>query len=1195
MIEEKNISKILLNNLNDAFAYYKVILDDKGRPVDSLLMEVNPAFEEMTGLKRYNVIGKNVIDVLPEIKDSEFDWISTFGKVALTGKSISFKQYFEPLDRWYKVRSFSDEPGYFAVIFKDISQSKKEKESIEKIIKSSEKFLQPSKEVDYEEITDIFMEISGAKYVAFNLYDEDGEVYTTLTVSGIDENFKKAVDLLGFNPIGKNWPHDQVRAEKIKGKTKTSFSCLSELTGDVISKSAVKMLEKNFKLGEVVLIKIIKDNIMIGDFTFLMASGVKIKNTNLVEVYTKQVGLFITRKKSENLALEKTEELEDFFNVSQDLLCITDEKGKFIKVNKASRKILGYSPEKLEKKKFLDFVHTDDVKATIVVMSKPLKQKKVINLTNRFKCKDGKYKYIEWSIYPKGKLIYIAARDITDRKQAEQEIKQYQYIVENMQVGLHVYHLENFYNNRSLRMIVTNPAATLHTGLKMDDILGKTIDEVYPKLSPMGISRRYADVVRTGKSIELDNIYYNDHRGVEVYFSIKAFPLPNDCVGVAFENITERKKAEEALRESERSKSVLLSNIPGMSYRCRYDRERTMDFVSEGCYELTGYKLKELIYNSFISFNEIILPEYQEHIWKTWENAVSFSEPVRLEYPICTANQRVKWVLEQGVPIYDDEGKVEALEGIIIDITNRKKAEKDLFEQAQRQELAAQLSTSFLNQSLNHIDTSINNVLEMIGNIIHANRCYMVEFSDDKKMIFNIHEWCSKDVKLQVNTCMNQTIESMPWLYEQIMNKKTVSIKRVSDLPLEAAVEKQKFQQHFVKSFLCIPTIIEDKVIGFIGADAIWLEKQWDENDTLILQIVGSIITSAVKRGRLERELTHLTFHDQVTSLYNRTFFEEEIRRLDTDRQLPFSIIMADVNGLKLVNDTYGHNIGDEILVKCAEVLKKSCREEDIIARWGGDEFVILLPQTTAKVTSSICERIISKCNETYVQDIPISMALGFATKISGKKDIADILKEAENKMYKNKLTESRSAKSTLLNALLKTLEEKSYETKEHVRRMQEMSHDISEKLGLPESERSRLYLLISLHDIGKINISEEILTKKGSLTKEEWEIIKKHPEIGYRIARSTEEFAHVADDILCHHEKWDGTGYPRGISGKEIPLLAKVTAIVDAYEVMSNGRPYKRPLSKEEIIEEFKDCAGKQFDPELVELFLEILEEKNT
>lgn len=354
--------------------------------------------------------------------------------------------------------------------------------------------------------------------------------------------------------------------------------------------------------------------------------------------------------------------------------------------------------------------------------------------------------------------------------------------------------------------------------------------------------------------------------------------------------------------------------------------------------------------------------------------------------------------------------------------------------------------------------------------------------------------------------------------------------------------------------------------------------------------VLQGSVRDITDRKQAQENLLYISFHDNLTGTYNRAYFDEETKRLDSERQLPISIIMADLNGLKLVNDTYGHSKGDELLIKAAELIENSCRREDIIARWGGDEFVVLLPKTDLDEASKIGKRISENCRLAYVEDIPISMALGISCKDYKATELVKVMRDAEDNMYKQKLTESRSTKSAVLKALLKTLAEKSFETEVHTRRMQKIARQIGEKINLPDTEIKRLELLITLHDIGKINISEEILTKRGPLSKNEWEIIKKHPEIGFRIARATEEFAHVAQDILAHHERWDGKGYPQGLEGSKIPLLARITSIADAYEVMTNGRPYKKALAIEEVLAEFQKCAGTQFDPELTGVFFSCL-----
>jgi diguanylate cyclase (GGDEF)-like protein/PAS domain S-box-containing protein len=353
----------------------------------------------------------------------------------------------------------------------------------------------------------------------------------------------------------------------------------------------------------------------------------------------------------------------------------------------------------------------------------------------------------------------------------------------------------------------------------------------------------------------------------------------------------------------------------------------------------------------------------------------------------------------------------------------------------------------------------------------------------------------------------------------------------------------------------------------------------------------AGIAVDITERKLAEEELLFMSNHDGLTRLYSRFYFEQLVRDPIKAENLPISLVMADINGLKIVNDSYGTYLGDEMLKKAALILKQTCRDKDTIARWGGDEFAILMLQSTAKEADELVKKITRSCKGQFVEDIPLSMTLGLACKAETSGDLFLTLREAENNLARQKLTEARSAKHAVLQTLLKALAAKSFETEAHTRRMQDLAHALGERLNLPEEELSRLNLLINLHDIGKINIAEAILTKKGALSGDEWEIIKTHPEIGYRIARATDEFAHVAEGILAHHERWDGSGYPRGLKGEEIPLLARITAIADAFEVMCNGRPYKEKMSKAEIRAEFEKCAGHHFDPALVAHFLLILD----
>ncbi|MFO7636472.1 MAG: diguanylate cyclase [Clostridia bacterium] len=351
---------------------------------------------------------------------------------------------------------------------------------------------------------------------------------------------------------------------------------------------------------------------------------------------------------------------------------------------------------------------------------------------------------------------------------------------------------------------------------------------------------------------------------------------------------------------------------------------------------------------------------------------------------------------------------------------------------------------------------------------------------------------------------------------------------------------------------------------------------------------VFSDITEKKKR---EEEIIYLTFHDSLTGLHSRAFFEVELQRLDTRRQYPLTLIIGDCNGLKITNDIFGHQEGDNLLKRIAEIFRSVTRKEDICARWGGDEFAIILPRTPENTAMEIRARILEACRLSDPFPIQPSIALGSASKTDESQSLADVLKEAEDRMYRHKLLEDKSNRSSIIASLEKTLVEKSHETEEHAKRMQDFSEKIAVAIGLSESESDDLRLLSVLHDMGKIGIPDVILEKPSRLSDDEWDIMKTHSEKGFSIAETSKELSNIATYILHHHERWDGSGYPHGLSGQDIPKLSRIISIVDAYDVITHQRPYKNALSHEEAIEEIKRCAGTQFDPELVDVFLEIME----
>lgn len=342
------------------------------------------------------------------------------------------------------------------------------------------------------------------------------------------------------------------------------------------------------------------------------------------------------------------------------------------------------------------------------------------------------------------------------------------------------------------------------------------------------------------------------------------------------------------------------------------------------------------------------------------------------------------------------------------------------------------------------------------------------------------------------------------------------------------------------------------------------------------------------RKEKLEK-IKYLSYHDQLTGLYNRNFFEDQLYLLDTQQNLPYTIVMADVNGLKLTNDAFGHQKGDQLLKCVAKILKTESRAGDVVARIGGDEFVLLLPRTSSREAERIIKSIYRSLEAENVDNIVISISLGWETKIHPYQIIDEVFAKAEEHMYRKKLIDSQSMRNRTIKVILQTLNETNIREKIHSERVSQLSRKIGVALKLDTETLKELEIAGLMHDIGKIAISETVLNKAGKLTELEYEEVKRHPEIGYHILKSVDSYTNLADFVLSHHERWDGKGYPRGLMGNEIPLVARIITVADAFEAMTAERPYKNSMSEHEAILELQKCAGTQFDASIVKVFVNL------
>ena len=386
----------------------------------------------------------------------------------------------------------------------------------------------------------------------------------------------------------------------------------------------------------------------------------------------------------------------------------------------------------------------------------------------------------------------------------------------------------------------------------------------------------------------------------------------------------------------------------------------------------------------------------------------------------------------------------------------------------------------------------------------------------------------------------------------------------------------------------------EEKKVGVMVANNDITTKQKDEIvylqinlDLLIKQRTNELMVANEKLAIENEKNEYLSYHDYLTGLYNRRFFENEIKRLDTKANLPISIIMFDIDGLKLINDSFGHASGDKLLIKAAEAIKKACRDGDIVSRLGGDEFAVLLPKTDVGETVLIASQIKEFVSQGKVEKIELSISYGYDTKTTEDQSLIEVFATAENHMYRYKLYERSSVKSNTIDLIMNTLFEKSNRESQHSDRVSSICQAIASIMSFEKSDVKRMRIAGLVHDIGKIGIDDKILNKAGKLNSDEWYEMKKHPEIGWRILSTTNEFLELAQFVLNHHERWDGSGYPNGLKGEKIPLESRIIAVADAYDAMTSERSYRIGLGKEESIKELIRCSGTQFDPEIVKVFV--------
>ena len=607
------------------------------------------------------------------------------------------------------------------------------------------------------------------------------------------------------------------------------------------------------------------------------------------------------------------------------------------------------------------------------------------------------------------------------------------------------------------------------------------------------------------------------------------YPITATLLSLLLMRQQETRRLQKKLKHSEERFRTLFDQAP-LGYQAM-DADGNLINVNQRWLEILGYTREEAVGRAF---SEFVMPETLEDFRRKFAEFKARGA-IQCDMAMRTKDGRQRFIHFEGKAGYDGEGRVIQTHCILQDITEQREAQENL------RASEAKYSSYIMNAP----DAIV--IINQDGQIVEANAATMeiTGYPKDTLLAMKIFDFC---------------------------------------VPGGFADGQKIFQQLMFKNKA-------SGIMEYVHGDG---SRRWANISAVRLAEDRSLcfVTDISEHKWAEDKLVLSSTLDDLTGLRNRRFFDMEAERLNTGDRLPLSILIGDINGLKLINDSFGRAEGDRIIVETAKFIRGFCREDDVLARTGGDEFSILLPNTDHETALSILDNIQTACreyNETIANDsLHIHLALGISTRETMDDPFVDALKRAENSMNQRKLLEERSSHSSIIATIKATMREKSHETEAHEERIAQLARKVGVILGLSQIDLDYIELLAELHDIGKVGVSEQILNKPDRLTDEEWVEMRKHPEIGERIAMSTATLAPIANYILCHHERWDGMGYPQKLAGYDIPLLSRILSLVDAYDAMTQDRVYQKAMTHAMALAEIEKNAGTQFDPQLAQIFCE-------
>jgi len=758
------------------------------------------------------------------------------------------------------------------------------------------------------------------------------------------------------------------------------------------------------------------------------------------------------------------------------------------------------------------------------------------SLKNQFEEKNSQFERLEQSIKENKILQQMNLEKDRLAQSLRESEEQNRLLTSEMRLGLALHEVICDENGKPVdyRFISVNESYEKLTGLKKEDILGKTILEVMPNVEKYWIDK-FGEVALSGKSTQYENYVME----IGKYYGTSVYSPKKGQFAVIVDDITERKQLEN--EQQQREKDLLTSQKIAHLGTWRLNVKTNEVVWSDELYKMYGFD-PTLPPPPYSEHSKLFTKPSWEMLSTALSRTMSDGTPYELELEMVHTDGSNGWMWVRGEVERDQDGMISTISGAAQDITQRKHLEQDLYESNQKFIAIFEKSPvpiEFFDANGKH--TYANNAANELFGVVDPKEINGLRLFDNP----NLNPEMAK--KLENLEDINMEVE---YDFDKVRQSKFFQTKKSGKRILNLSIT---------------PLFQERQLNGYIlHSKDITVERQ------------------------KQKEIEYISYHDYLTDLYNRRYFVYSYHRFISQRSFPLGIMMIDINGLKIINDAYGHSQGDMTIRLVSRLFMKVFDMEDVVARIGGDEFAILSPNKNSEQMQAYKEKIIELVKEINVGNIEISLAIGYEVVADSNQDIDELLSAAENHLYRHKVTVGTSIRNHAIKAILNTLTDKYVEEKIHSERVSTFCKKIGIELGISKEEVDLLELAGMYHDIGKISIPDAILNKPGKLTNEEFEIIKTHTQVGYQILKAADEYSGLAEYALSHHERWDGRGYPRGLKGTEIPLFSRIICVADSFEAMTADRPYRKGMCVEDAIIELKRCSGSQFDPDITVKFID-------